>query len=283
MLQIQLFRIRVTPPIQPSMFSREFVPQLVLVEAITRRPTAQLRSGSSWHIGNTVQLDPFGLYFALGRITRSTLAQLDERTGNFIEAEFPSAPYTHVFCDTAIELVGIAQKPDLARTTLGIARKLQKILNLTADPVLNASFDIEPISDPNDFIKQIREAYAVRRFAITFALPNPFDVNRDFHQPMERLLRDATGRRGKTSLVGEELNPDVLEELARSAASTGNDAEARLIRTAQAKPERRKMRGDLVTESIDGNLTTDNERRVVLERLRKLYSRIRGNLIKGSK
>jgi len=276
MLQLQLFRVKVYPPTQSSLFDAQFAPQEVLVEAIRAKPAAELRRGYTWHIGNVSELDPLGLYFALGRTTRSTIELYDEGSGNFLEAEFPTAPYTHVICDTALEVVGIARKSQLAPTAPGIARQFEKLLNAGAADSTRARFEVGAISDPDEFIQQIREAYAVKRFALTFSLPNPFDVNKDFQEPMERLLRDAEGNRGRTSLSGEDLNADVLEDLARSAAATGNQAEAIIKRSENSKPVKRRLTGDVATISEE-ELATDEDRRSVLQEIRDLYGRIRGS------
>jgi hypothetical protein len=277
MLQFQLFRTKVYPPVQRSIFAREFSPQLVLAETIRQKPASILRKGHTWHIGNLVTLDLFGMYFALGRTTKSTLELYDSISKNFLEREFETAPYTHVICDTSLEVCGIAAKAQLAPSVESIARQLEKLLNSTVDESEGYRFEISVIQDPEEFIQQIREAYSVKRFALTFTLPNPFDVNEDFQRPMERLLRDAHGEGGKTSLTGNDLNADVLEELTRSAAATGNQAEATIKRTESSKPVRRRLRGGVATIAEE-ELATDEDRRSVLREIRDLYVRIRGSL-----
>jgi len=277
MLQFQLFRVKIYPPAQNSLFAREFSPQLVLAETIRQKPASVLRKGHTWHIGNIVSLDLFGVYFALGRTTKSTIELYDAASKNFLEREFETAPYTHVICDTSLEVCGIAAKAQLAPSVEGIARQLEKLLNASVNESEGYRFEISAIHDPEEFIQQIKEAYSVKRFAITFTLPNPFDVNEDFQRPMERLLRDARGEGGKTSLAGNDLNADVLADLARSAAATGNQAEATIKRTESAKPVRRRLRGGVATVTEE-ELATDEDRRSVLRDIRDLYDRIRGSL-----
>jgi hypothetical protein len=274
MLQFHLFRIKVYPPIQPSIFSEEFVPQVVLLNALRSRPEAELRTGQKWHIGNIVDLDDFGVYFALGRTTKSTLELYDAGSRNFVEREFEAAPYTHVICDTALEVCAIARKARLAPSVQGIARQLQKLL-ISAGGSAEYRFEVSVISDPNAFIQQIRDAYAIKRFAMTFTLPNPFDVEQDFQAPMERLLRESQGDIGKTSLAGADLNSDILEKLARSAAATGNQAEAVIQPILGGRTVKRRLSGDVAT-IVEEELANDDDRLDILREIRSLYARIRG-------
>ena len=103
---------------------------------------------------------------------------------------------------------------------------------------------------------------------------NIFDVNRDFQEPMQKLLEVAAGDHGRTSIGGSNLNAEVLEDLARSTAATGNDADARVQLTAEQKPVRKRLRGNpasLVEERVESL----QEKRGVLDMLRSLYLRIR--------
>jgi hypothetical protein len=276
MLHFQLFRIKVVAPGQKSLFDSEFSPQVALVETLRKKPAGELRIGYTWHVGNISDLDESGMYFALGRTTRSTVEMYDPTSGNFVEAEFETAPYTHVICDTSLEVCGIARKSRLAQTAAGIARQLQNLLNASTSESTRWRFEVSAISDPEEFIAQLRAAYVVTRFGLTFTLPNPFDVNKDFQEPMERLLRDADGQRGKTLLNGKDLDTDVLEELARSAAATGNDAEATIKRTANSKPARRRLAGD-VASITEKDIGSDSDRKGILDEIRGLYARIRGS------
>lgn len=275
-MRIQLFRVKVYPPMQSSLFEGPFAPQLVLAETLRAKPKVELRRGYTWHVGNVEALDQCGLYFALGRTTKSTLAQFDESSGDFVESEFSVAPYTHIICDTAIELLGVVPKAELAPTAAGIARQLQRLLNESSQNQIGAQFQIDPINDPNEFIEQLRSAHAVRRFAITFNPPNPFDVNEQFHRPLERFLKQARGKKGKAAITGQDLDVEILEDLARSAAASGNDAEATLVKSHRSRPVRRRLKGDVATEAVDEELADEKSRVTVLSRMRAFYADIRG-------
>jgi hypothetical protein len=269
-----LFRIRVFAPEQSSLFGA-FNPQVELLRTLERRPAARIRGAYTWHVGNVTPLDDFGVYFALGRTSRKTLEQYDEATGNFVEKQFEAAPYTHVICDVALEVCGIAPKTQLAPSPAAIAQRLETLLNSTVPAKGGHRFEASSISDPDEFILQLQTATKITQFSLTFSRPNPFDVDKDFHAPMEELLRTADGSRGRTSLTGDNLNPTVLEHLTRSVAATGDDASARLVPAEGGHIVRRRLRGNAATVSED-EPTTNSSRQNLLDAIRRLYARIRG-------
>ena len=115
---------------------------------------------------------------------------------------------------------------------------------------------------------------------MTFSPPNPFDVERQFHQPMEQLLRETRADNGKTSIKGKQLDPDIIENLSRSAASTGNMATARIQSEAffsrgDSKPMLKKLGENALTIAVD-EISTDNEKRSVFDRIREAYRHVRG-------
>ena len=110
---------------------------------------------------------------------------------------------------------------------------------------------------------------------MTFSPPNPFDVERQFHQPMEQLLRETRADNGKTSIKGKQLDPDIIENLSRSAASTGNMATARIQSEGDSKPMLKKLGENALTIAVD-EISTDNEKRSVFDRIREAYRHVRG-------
>lgn len=274
MITFQLFRIRVQLPRQLELFEGRR-PGELLRTAVEQKPSAQLRRGHTWHIGNISSPDRSGLFFALGRITSSIVEKYDEERGDFIEEQQETAPYTHVVVDTELQVCAIAGKSKLAPTIAGIARQLGRLLNASVlAEETKLRFDVREITDPSDFIAHLKSAYAIRKFWMTFALPNPFDVNEDFQRPMERLLKEADGDRGKTGISGEGLNPELLETLTRSAVASGQEAAADLQVAEDQPPVRRHTRGNPVTtgeESID----SDEQKAGLLNKMRRIYCRIR--------
>jgi hypothetical protein len=199
MIQFQLFKVRIQRPGQLRLFDDPArAPRDIIFEVVRSKPSAQLRRGYTWHIGNIEELDVNAIYFALGRTTTAKVEMYDERAGDFVVAEFDAAPYTHAIMDLHLQLVAIAGKAQLAPTTLGIARLLQKLLN--SSPVVlesEAKIGVSPLNDPHDFISHLRDAYSIEQFAVTFRRPNPWDVDADFHAPFERFLAETDGEKGK--------------------------------------------------------------------------------------
>lgn len=272
MLDFQIFRIKVFPPAQTKLFEADKTPQQILVEAISGLPEAESRAGLIWHIGNVSQIDDSSLYFRIGRTSKSTFEVYND--GRFVDEEFETSPYTHVVLDTELEVCGIARKRKLARTTNGIARQLARLLNQSVRArAIGARFEISMINDPEDFITRLKGAYAIEKFWMTFTRPNAIDVEEDYIKPMERLLSEAEGRRGKTELEGADLEVEVLEQLSRSAASTGDDAGASIRPEPEVKI-RVSLRGnavDIAQDSID----TEDDKMTIIERLRARYESIR--------
>lgn len=278
MLDFQLFRLKLVIPAQGEVFGADPMDRAsILARALDERPTAQLRAGYQWRVGNVEQLDDHGFYFAVGRLSPGELPQFDPETRDFILVDLDQAPYTYALVDFGIGLLAVARNYQLSPRHVGIARPIASLLSQT-DVVreLRGRVVVDPIRDPEEFIEYLRTAWAVTWFKMTFGLPNPFDVNRDFHRPMEKLLRDADGSNGHTTVRGDQLDPEVLEELARSAAATGEEASARM---------RSKEGGPLVRRSLTEKSVRlrqeeprDNQSRFrLLETMRERYRSIRGD------
>jgi len=248
----------------------------ILKEVIFSLPSAELRKGITWRIGNVSSLDNDGLYFRIGKISRSTIETYKE--GNFLDQEFETAPYTHAVLDTRLEVCAVARKTKLSRTVTGIAHRFVELLSRSERArFFNVEFEIDEINDPEDFITYLRSALLISRFWVTFSRPNPFDLEEDFMKPFASFLEKSNGEAGKVEIRGGEgLNPSTLESVARSAAATGNDAGACLLEEEGRKPVRKRLSGNpaIIPEE---NLADDQQRRRFLQRVRELYYRIRGN------
>lgn len=245
MPDFQLFRVGVHPSKQRRLFGEERTPAQMLTDRIHSLPSAELRKGHIWHIGNVHAIDDAGMYFRVGRTLRATVEVYQD--GNFVDEEFEAAPYTHVVLDIRLEVCAIARKTKLAARALGIAHQFSRLLNWEGDSGgLEAKFEITEIKDPDDFIIHLRKAQVISKFWATFSRPNPFDADEDFFKPVQRLLAESNGDRGKTEIEGMSLQPDRLVELTRSAASTGNDAGATLYFTETEEKVRKRLRGNVV-------------------------------------
>jgi hypothetical protein len=274
MIEFQLFRLKVFPTTQGDLFRGEMTRTEVLSRVVRSLPEVELRAGSIWHIGNVTELDTDAMYFRLGRATVSTAERY--RNGNFVDEPDEVAPYTHVVLDVQFELCAIAKKPRVSPTVQGIANAFARLLNESPEGSrLQARFEIGAMSDPEEFIELLATAHSVSKFWVTFSKPNPFDANADFVQPMQKLLREADGDQGKTEMKGLTLKSEVMQEVARSAAATGDDAGA----TVQLQHEGQKIRKSLRSHSVivtQDQMDELDDKRTFLQRIRDVYNRIRG-------
>lgn len=274
MPEFQLFRIKVYLPAQLSLIHENASRVQILISAINSTPSAALRRGNIWHVGNVAPVGEDAVYFRIGRTSTATFGLFQE--GRFEDAEFETAPYTHVLADLRLGLCAIARKAQLAPTTASIAKRLERLLNEAASrPMTAAQFEIAEISDPESLVTYIREAYAISRFWLTVTPPNPLDVNEDFVRPLQRALAGSNGDQAKAEIRGHDLEREVLEDLARSAASSGNDAGATLVARTEGRRVRKRLRGNSVTVEQE-NVDSEASRRQLLEWIRSTYNRIRG-------
>ncbi len=273
MIEFQLFRLKIFPPRQGNLFNNEMDRSQFLSDVVHSLPEVELREGSIWHIGNVSAFENSAIYFRLGRTTRSTIERY--RNGDFIDEPFELAPYTHILVDSELEIIAVAKKPKLSPRTKGIARAFTKLLNESVEGIrLNVQFEIGEMSNPEEFIIQLERAYCVSRFWVQFSKPNPFDADADFVQPMQNLLRESDGRGGKTEIKGDELNPDVLQKLSRSAAATGDNAGATL-QDDQNSPKVKKNLQQNPVVIVQEDISEADDKRILLRSMRDIYQRIR--------
>jgi hypothetical protein len=156
-MELYLYRVKVFGPREPGLFDQPFEPESALLRAVEERPTSRPRRGVKWHIGNVERIDETGIYFRLGRTTRSTVSQIDEKSGDFIESQVDSAPYTHVLLDYQLEMAAFVRRVSLAPTSDSIAKRLAQVLNdgFTARE-LRCSFSIGPVSNPDTFLETLK-------------------------------------------------------------------------------------------------------------------------------
>lgn len=274
-IEYSLFRVKFIRPRQASFLHTDLTPQAVLLTCIDEKPSAELRKGFNWHIGNVQMFEATSGYFAFGRTTTSTIEKFNTLSGNFVEEELETSPYTHCVFDASIGLIGISKKTNLSQTTKGIATQLEKLLSLTAVVKENAiAVEVRPIPDPEGFLKAISEAFRVFSFTATFRGPNPFDADEYFQRPMAVYLSSANGFKGKTTINGDDLNREVLQEVTRSTAATGNEASAKVQKSKREKAMTVNLKGDPLKKKYDDDL---HDPQAVLIDLAKLYRRVRND------
>ena len=163
-MQLDLFRIRVFPKTaHGSLFTQNLEPAEVLRRALLERPRShQTKRGVDWHVGNVEELEEGNVYFRLGKQSRATLSRIDN-TGNFTEAELENAPYTHAVLDFGLELCALAKNTALSPSTIGIARRLQPVLNDSKTALENeVSFVVGRVNNPDGFLNLLSSAYSIR-------------------------------------------------------------------------------------------------------------------------
>jgi hypothetical protein len=231
-----------------------------------------------WRIGNVHAINGDGVYLRLGKTTESTLEVFED--GGFQDQVFETAPYTHVVIDFNLEVCAIAKKPKLAPRTTAIARRFRFLLNRSNKArELGMEFEIDEIRDPHDFIFYLNQAFAVSKFEVTFKRPNAWDAHEDVIKPLQRVLEDLGGEQGKTKIEGKELKTEVLEELARSIASTGDEAAAWLQMKEGEKKKVKKVLKENPVYLRHEDLLDDKTKRSFLVSLKERYSEIRRNHI----
>jgi hypothetical protein len=119
-----------------------------------------------------------------------------------------------------------------------------------------------------------KSAFAIRSFTFVAQRKNPFDVNRDFVQPFERLVEAVGAANGNVTVKGQALDNEPLTDIVRSAAATGDSAKAR-VQLEQGQPTvNRNLRGDPATISAD-DLDSVETRESALTAMRTEHRRIR--------
>ena len=274
-VEYSLFRVKFIKPSQKSLFNENITPQELFKSAILQRPSAELRSGYHWHIGNVHFFDESRGYFAIGRTTISSIEKFDESSGNFVEEETEESPYTHCVFDASIGFIGVAKKSILSQTTKGIADRLEQLMSTTQGVVENhIAVEIRPIPDPDGFLKALSQAYKVYSYTATFRGPNPFDADEHFQKPLAVYLSAANGQKGKATINGDDLDREVLSEVTRSTAATGNEASARIQKNKNQRAITINLRGDPIKRRYD---ESEFHPEIVLKDLTNQYMRVRHN------
>lgn len=274
-VEYSLFRAKFIKPRQGSFLHVDLTPEDVFLQALEEKPSAELRKGYIWHIGNLRMFSSDTGYFAVGRTTNATIEKFDETSGNFVEEELETSPYTHCVFNAQLGILGVARKSSLSVTAKGIAARIEQLLSISSVVAQNTiSVEIAPIPDPEGFLRALVSAYRVMRFSATFHGPNPFDADEHFQKPLSVYLSAAGGQKGKTQIQGEDLKRDVLEAVTRSTAATGNEASARIARSKAQKPITINLKGDPVKRRYDEE---EHNPEVVLADLTNLYHRVRSD------
>lgn len=274
-IEYSLFRVKFIRPMQGSILHDSRSAKELFLASLEERPSGKSRERYIWHIGN-LDLYPHSQgYFAIGRTTNATIEKYDEDSGDFVKEELETSPYTHCVFDANIGFVGIAKKSNLAPTAKGIAKRIEQLLSETESVRSNdVVVEITAIPDPEGFLKAIDSAFAVTSFTATFRGPNPFDADAYFQRPLSVYLNAANGRKGKAQIQGQDLDRQVVQTVARSTASTGNEASARIKKARSKKPITINLKGDPIKRNYD---ETEHDPKKVVQDLEAIYKKVRDN------
>jgi hypothetical protein len=233
---IYLFRVKFIKGKQPPLEFETITPEETLIKAISEKPDIDTREDYSWHIGNIIQCNSHCGSFAIGRKSLTPLSRYDIERKDFVDEVSETSPYTTVYYDSTLGLLGIKRNHHLAPNESIIAKKIKQLL-LSTVAVRNAMMyvEVDNIKDPISFINKLKNAYIIKKFTVTFGGPNPFDADEHFHKPMSVYLQEAGGTDGKTIIDGDSLDSEVLIQMTHSVAATGNNATARLKNSVKEK------------------------------------------------
>jgi hypothetical protein len=271
----QLFRIKVETPPQLALTDPHEPKARLIGRAIEERPTLETGWGHKWHLGDLHELGPGGsLYFRIGKTTKTRLGAYDESTGHFVEVEQEDTPYTHVVAELNYQICAIAPNTKVGRNERSIAGRLEAILNLSTPAVeLGYQFFVLPVPNPNDFLGEIRSAYAVTRFWFRFRAPNFFDRG-EFEENMEQYLRHVRGDTGKVEVQGDELDRHTIEDTTRSAVAAGEEVSATIQRYEGAEGDTIRI-GDTPVVVEQESVADEDERRNLVERVIARFLEVR--------
>lgn len=276
MLWIHLLRVRCEQNKQPDLFVKPREPSDVILDALHSTPQAPVARGAEWRIAKPEFVSGGGLGFKMGRTAALKVPQFDSVSRDFIEAEVQSAPYTFGVFDPETQACGIVKKTGVSLSAKEIATKLEKLLNSTSIPAMaGCQIVVDPIPDPDDFIKQLRSASEITKFRFTATFSNPFDVQRLIQKPAEEFTEAAGGEVTTVEVHGKNLNPELLEDLTRGVVSTGDEAAASVRQTANGRAKRIHLKGNPVQEPIEEQDTVKSLYAAVFVATRSAYNRVR--------
>lgn len=276
-LRLQLFRISIHEPKQLRLGTRPLGPEgrfQLLHQIVHGRP--RVEAGQHvWSIGNPQDIGPQGIMFRIGRELTRKVTRRDAQ-GDFVDEPVVAAGSSHVLLDLALQVAAISKPKDLSTTFEGVGRILAAAMN--TDSVVDESgltIEVAPLRDPTEFIDQLRDAYSIVWLSVTTTLPNHFDVDKDFTQPIENLTRQAGARKATTRLEEGKIEVnDAVEQIVRVASSTGNPAEASIKRSAEAEAERISNKTSNVQLTVTAE-ELEKDAPGILDRIKSFFSRVR--------
>lgn len=279
MVTFYLYRLKIEWVDQESRDKNEREPGEIILSAIKEKPSQETGRGQIWRIGNIKEVARKKVFFALGKVTKTTGEFYDESRKDFIAKYLEEAPHTHVAIDLNLQVCAIAQKTKIAPNIRAIARNLSILLNASREVKTNKlTFNLVPIYDPEEFLNSIKNAVRITEFEMTLSQPNPFDEKRQIRDLWEKLARDVNGNRGKISVFprrGKTLKGEGIAKYVQSGISVGDKVKARIQSKPNEKPVLKKMKESQIV------ITTEEPRNKeqilhIFKEIEEAYYRVRG-------
>lgn len=242
----------------------------ILCELVDRAFEFSKQGGAKWNIGDIEELGEFQRYFRFGQ--RKWRSRDVYENGHFETRAHEENPYTEVFLDSQLGLLTIgrnsklADSATLARTLVYLVGRLDRLNEL------GAVLGVDPIRDADGLIAELRSAYRIVAFDFTYSRPNPPDVERLVHMPLEVALDNVHAEKGHVYMTGSKLSLETIEPAARSLAASGEDVAFRFKPGEFEKAIRRKLTTGPYSLSIEAT----NDKASMMERLTRVYRKIRG-------
>lgn len=270
--EVHLYRIKLIKSKQIPLLAEDRSARDIFLTAIAEKPSKIQENGTGWTIGNIVKDDRDTGSFAVGRITTKSVERFDKETGDFVDEVDDAGPYTLVFFDASIGLLGIVKKSNVAASPASISRRLQELQETTAIvSETSVEINIHYIPDPDDFISKLRDAYSIKRFRATFTGPNPVDADEIFQKPLSVYCQTMNASGGAVEVTGNDLNSEAAESVARSTAATANSASATIVEQHGSRSRRIYLKKGALIAQVD----TEAGRKEVLEEIKSEYKRVR--------
>lgn len=273
---VHVLRIRAEHFEQRDFLIVEREPSDIIADALLDMPEGEIGGGSDWHIAAAERFAGSAVYFQIGRVQKINQPQYDEGTRKFFEAEGERAPYTEGVFDGETQTCVIERRPNVAAKAIEIAPKLEKLLNSTRAPAeAGVTIRVDELRDPTGFIDQIRESYRVTRFSFTAEFENAHDVYGLIHRPAEQYNEAIRGAKTTVESRGDDLDKEVVEEAARSAASVGDPASATVKPDKGGKLKTIYLRGTPLLELVELAEKAEAIKETMLAAAKRAYHRLR--------
>ena len=186
----------------------------------------------------------------------------------------PDAPFVNVFVDLKNSVCAVQKNSKFSPSIESAAELLEKLLQEhDVSKQYQCDIQVDAIRDPEEFITLIRPNTLITKFFFEVRRPNPFDANE-----LAGVVKDATlefnANKTRTSIDGSDLNHELVKELTRSSASTGDDAGIKFRQAGDSQFLTKSLKNNKILTNIDVD-EAEKDMNPVLRLIRQLYNRVR--------